>query len=379
MTDKIQVLVVDDATVVRGMLSKIINAEPDMEMAGSAADGKAGVEKAELLRPDVIVLDIDMPVMGGMEALAILRQRLPETPVIIFSTLSQAGASITLDALAAGAADYSTKPSNAGSSAAAADQVRAELLQKVRGLASRPASGVAASAGRSQSPAASPPARVTAPASIATRPRLSQGIDALVIGSSTGGPAALEQVLPKLPGNLFVPILIVQHMPPTFTAVLANRLDKICPFPVLEGAQDMKVEAGHCYLAAGGQHMRVVRSENGVHLHLDDGPKIKSCRPSVDALFDSAAEVYGPRLAASILTGMGDDGLDSCSRLAQHNVEIIVQDEESSVVWGMPGAVAKAGLATRCLPLSEIPKALTDVTARSVRGTSKAVKAVPGS
>lgn len=370
MTAKTKVLVVDDATVVRGMLSKIINGEPDMEMIGSAADGKAGVEKAEQLRPDVIVLDIDMPVMGGIEALGILQQRLPEIPVIIFSTLSRAGATITLDALAAGAADYSTKPSNAGSSAAAADQVRAELVEKIRGLAPRRSARPGGGAG----PSGVAPA--PSPSPIATRPRLGQGVDALIIGSSTGGPAALEQVLPQLPGRLHLPILIVQHMPPTFTAVLANRLDKICPFPVHEAAQGMKVEAGQCYLAAGGLHMRVARGQNGVHINLDDGPKIKSCRPAVDALFDSAGEAYGSRLAATILTGMGDDGLDACTRLAKRNVEIIVQDEESSIVWGMPGAVAKAGLATKCLPLSQIPRALGEVAARSMPTRPRSAKAV---
>lgn len=369
MPGKIRVLVVDDATVVRGMLSKIINAEPDMEMAGSANDGKAGVEKAIALRPDVIVLDIDMPVMGGMEALGILRQRLPETPVIIFSSLSQAGASITLDALAAGAADYSTKPTKAGSSNAAAEQVRTELLGKIRGLVTKDGP-----AGPARRTAEAP--RPAAPAPITTRPRLTQPVDALIIGSSTGGPAALEAVLPRLPGNLTVPILLVQHMPPTFTTVLAERLDKLCPFEVHEAADGMKVEAGKCYLAAGGFHMRLKRNENGVHLALDDGPKIKSCRPSVDALFDSAAQIYGPRLVATILTGMGDDGLNSCSRLAQLNVEIIAQDEETSVVWGMPGAVSKAGLATRILPLADIPKALLESAARRAPSPARAAQAV---
>ncbi|MEM9563896.1 MAG: chemotaxis response regulator protein-glutamate methylesterase [Actinomycetota bacterium] len=371
MAGKIRVLVVDDATVVRGMLSKLINAEPDMELAGSAADGKAGIERAKELKPDVIVLDIDMPIMTGLEALPILRRELPETPVIIFSTLSQAGAAITLDALAAGAADYSTKPSKAGSSTAAADQVRNELLTKIRGLSGRPPEPVASSG--TARPAAAAPA---GSAAVSTRPRLAQPVDALIIGSSTGGPAALEVTLPKLPSNLTIPILIVQHMPPTFTTVLAERLNRICPFPVHEAEQGMKVEAGHCYLAAGGFHMRLVRDGNGVHLALDDGPKIKSCRPSVDALFDSASDVYGPRLVATILTGMGDDGLDSCSRLAQHNVEIIVQDEETSVVWGMPGAVARAGLATRCLALDEIPKALLETAARRAPSVPRAAKKV---
>jgi len=377
MPDKIRVLVVDDATVVRGMLSKLINAEPDMEVAGSAVDGKAGVEKAMALKPDVIVLDIDMPIMGGMEALGILRKELPATPVIIFSTLSQAGATITLDALAAGAADYSTKPSKAGSSAAAADQVRGELLVKIRGLATRPAPATPAGRRPSQAAGRATPAQIdSTPKPVATRPRLNQPVEALLIGSSTGGPAALEAVLPKLPGNLYIPILMVQHMPPTFTTVLAERLDKLCAFPVHEAAEGMKVEPGHCYLAAGGLHMRPTRTQDGVHLSLDDGPKVKSCRPSVDVMFDAAAEVYGARLMAVVLTGMGDDGLDAAGRLATQNVDIVVQDEESSVVWGMPGAIARAGLATRCLPLSEIPQAMLETAARRAPTKPRATRAV---
>ncbi len=375
MPDKIRVLVVDDATVVRGMLTKLINGEPDMEVAGSAVDGKAGVEKAMALKPDVIVLDIDMPIMGGMEALGILRKQLPETPVIIFSTLSQAGATITLDALAAGAADYSTKPSKAGSSAAAADQVRGELIVKIRGLANRPEAAPARQRSNQGQEAAPAPAG-NAAKPVTTRPRLNQPVEALLIGSSTGGPAALESVLPKLPGNLYIPILMVQHMPPTFTTVLAERLDKLCPFPVHEAAEGMKVEPGHCYLAAGGLHMRPKRTQDGVHLSLDDGPKVKSCRPSVDVMFDAAAEVYGARVMAVVLTGMGDDGLDAASRMATKNVDIVVQDEESSVVWGMPGAIARAGLATRCLPLSEIPIAMLETAARRAPAKPRAARAV---
>lgn len=375
MPGKIRVLVVDDATVVRGMLSKLINAEPDMEVAGSAADGKAGVEKAEALEPDVIVLDIDMPIMGGIEALGLLRQKLPNTPVIIFSSLSHAGAAITLDALAAGAADYSTKPSKAGSSSAAAEQVRDELLVKIRGLVEPKASPGSGSSSHDRANAGRP-AAPAAPPKITTRPRLSQPIEALLIGSSTGGPAALEEVLPKLPGNLYVPILLVQHMPPTFTTVLAERLDKLCPFPVHEAAEGMKVEPGSCYIAAGGLHMRTTRGPDGVHLTLDDGPKVKSCRPSVDVMFDSAAEVYGNRVMATVLTGMGDDGLDACTRLAQHNVDIVVQDEETSVVWGMPGAIARAGIATRVLPLSDIPSVLLDSAARRAPGKPRAARVV---
>ncbi len=362
---KTRVLVVDDASVVRGMLSKLINAEPDMEVAGTARDGQVGLDQADLIKPDIIVLDIDMPVLGGIEALKILRERQPATPVIMFSSMSTAGATITLEALGAGAADYSAKPTSAGSSAKAAEQVRQDLIPKIRALSPKTTDQ------RTDRPVPGPaPRRQTNPAN-----RLFQPIDAILIGSSTGGPAALEDVLPGLGQDLRVPILMVQHMPQTFTAVLANRLAKLCPYPVHEARHGMAVQAGNCYLATGGQHMRVVRQDGGVRLALDEGPKIKSCRPAVDALFDSAAEIYGQRLVAAILTGMGDDGLDSCARLAANDVEIIAQDEATSVVWGMPGAVVKAGLADSCLPLADISKALVESATRRAPTRPKAMVA----
>lgn len=348
-TGSTRVLVVDDSAVVRGMLSKIIAAEPGLEMAGSAANGAIGIEKAARLEPDVIVLDIEMPVMSGLEALVTLRKAHPRTPIIMFSTLTAHGADVTLEALSKGASDYATKPTNAGSSTSASEQVRTDLIAKINGFRSSPRV-----ANRT---APTPAVHLATPmhAGLQKLPR------ALLIGSSTGGPAALEQTLSAIVAPLPVPILIVQHMPPMFTGVLAERLDKRCSFPVLEAEDNMVVESGSCYLAPGGRHMTVHKIGPGrIEIRLDDGPRVKSCRPSVDALFDSARDVYGDRLVAAVLTGMGDDGLDACCRLAKLGVEIIVQDEASSVVWGMPGAVAKAGIARYCLSLHKIAPALTN-------------------
>ncbi len=351
-----RVLVVDDSAVVRGMLSKIIGAEPGIEMAGSAPNGLAGIEKAARLKPDIIVLDIEMPVMSGLEALVKLRHDHPKTPIIMFSALTAQGASATLEALSKGASDYATKPTNTGSASTATEQVREDLLSKIRAFAPQ-----RASAGLQR--------RTTISLAKPVRSLTSRRPQALIMGSSTGGPNALEKVLSAIKAPLPVPILIVQHMPPTFTGVLAKRLDGCCAFPVVEAGHGEKIEPGTCYLAPGGKHLRIVTSRTGiVQTDLSEGPKVKSCRPSVDVLFDSAREVYGERLAASVLTGMGDDGLDASLKLAELGVEIIIQEEATSVVWGMPGAIAKAGIASHCLPLEEIHSALTKAVAQSAVG-----------
>lgn len=359
-----RVLIVDDSAVVRGMLSKLISTEDDLELAGTASNGAMAIDKAVELEPDVIVLDVEMPVMSGLEALVQLRKRFPKLPIIMFSTATARGAAVTLDALAKGATDYAAKPANTGSSAKATELVREELITKIRALA-----------GTRYRRAATPSQPVTLarprPPRVAGPPR------AVVIGSSTGGPAALETVLAGFPAPLTAPILMVQHMPSTFTGVLAERLTSVSSFPIHEATDGMAVEPGHGYLAPGGLHMRLTETANGIVTSLDEGPRVKSCRPSVDVLFDSALKVYGARLVAAILTGMGDDGCDASRRLADAGVEIIVQDEETSVVWGMPGAVARAGVANQCLPLDQIQQALTDAVAARTAGRRRTT-ALPG-
>ena len=353
MSAPTKVLVIDDSAVVRGMLSKIIKAEPGLELAGTAANGELGIDKAARLAPDVIVLDIEMPVMGGLEALVHLRRRHPKTPIIMFSTLTAKGAAASLDALQKGASDYSTKPSNTSSAAGSIELVREDLIKKILSIGKAVERPSPANGARHLRLAKPRQAKSNSP------------VDALLIGSSTGGPVALEVLLRAIPKPLSVPILIVQHMPPTFTGVLAERLSRVCTFPVIEAEDGMQVEAGACYLAAGGRHMTLNRQgPSQVQLKLNDDERVKSCRPSVDVMFDSARDVYQDRLVAAVLTGMGDDGLDASVRLAALDVEIIIQDEETSVVWGMPGAIANAGIADQCLPLDQIAPALLRVMQR---------------
>jgi two-component system chemotaxis response regulator CheB len=353
------VLVVDDSAVVRGLLSKILAADPDFELAGTAANGALGIEKAAKLKPDVIVLDVEMPVMSGLEALTELRKAHPKTPIVMFSTLTAKGAQTSLEALANGASDYAMKPSNTGSSLSAVEQVKEELMTKLRGLVGT--SPAAASSARIGGAAAAPAASAQA----AGRPKINRPkrspnkrIDAVVIGSSTGGPAALEQVVGAIRHPLPVPILLTQHLPPTFTKALADRLNKVAAFPVVEAEEGMEVTAGTCHIAPGGKHMLLKSKGGHVYVTLSEGPKVKSCRPSVDVMTDSVREIYGDQLVAVMLTGMGDDGADAFCRLAELGVHIIAQNEATSVVWGMPGAVERAGAAEQCLPLNEVAGAL---------------------
>ncbi len=362
-----RVLVIDDSAVVRGMLSKIIAADPDLELAGTASNGAVGVEKAAKLKPDLIVLDVEMPVMNGLEALGKLRKAHPTTPIIMFSTLTAHGAEVSLEALANGASDYAMKPTNAGSSGSAAEQVKAELLVKLKGLMKRPPRAAnpgvpGALAGTPRPPGAASPAGVpnqAKPAIAKTRRPPNKRVNALIIGSSTGGPNALEQVLSAISAPLPVPTLITQHLPPKFTKALADRLNRLCQFPVLEAEQGMVLEAGTCYIAPGGYHMGFAKSGAKIVVDLNEGPKVKSCRPSVDVMTDAARAVFGDQLVAVMLTGMGDDGADAFGRLAEVGVEIIAQDEATSVVWGMPGAVYQSGAADHCLPLNEVAGALS--------------------
>lgn len=340
------ILVIDDSAVVRGMLSKIIKAEPGLHLAGTAANGELGVAKAASIQPDIIVLDIEMPVMSGLEALVELRKAHPRIPIIMFSTLTEKGASVTLEALSIGASDYATKPTNAGTSVSASEQVRQDLITKIKALVDRQRRVVKPMV----KPVVKPP-----------RQCRTGEIDAVVLGSSTGGPAALEAVLGSFTAPLKVPMFIVQHMPPTFTHALAERLGRRSKFPVIEAQDGTRVEPGTCYIAPGGFHMVLSGpSPLDVTIQTNEGPRVKSCRPSVDVMTDSARELYGDRLVAVMLTGMGDDGADSFGRLSALGVEIIVQDEASSVVWGMPGAVAKAGAADRVLPVDKISSAIVD-------------------
>lgn len=336
----IRVMVVDDSVVIRKLLSDIISADPDFEVVATAANGKIAVSKLTQVQPDVITLDVEMPEMDGIATLRAMRDAGLMKPTVMFSTLTERGAAATLDAMQLGAADYVTKPSNTGSFDTARDRVRDELLPKLRALGRR-----------------------TVPQSIAARvrPAVKTGTarcEVLAIGCSTGGPNALSSLFESLPADFHAPVLVTQHMPPVFTGLLAKRLDSLSHLTVLEAEHGMDVRPGHVYVAPGDHHMVTVRRGETVVIHLNQEPPENSCRPAVDPMFRSVARVYGARALGVILTGMGQDGLVGAQWLREAGAEVFVQDAASSVVWGMPGAVAEAGLADAVLPLEDLPAAI---------------------
>ncbi|MBD2210112.1 chemotaxis response regulator protein-glutamate methylesterase [Nostoc linckia FACHB-104] len=337
---KIRVLVVDDAVVVRSRVSKILSSDPELEVVDVAANGRIALAKIPYVNPDVIILDVEMPDLNGLETLAAIRQIYPQLPVIMFSTSTRIGATATLEALSLGASDYATKPSNLGSMEATTQHIREELIPKIKLF------GAGINVLTPQitiNPANSPP----------LTPKIDR-VDVIAIGVSTGGPNALAQILPALPGDLAVPILIVQHMPPMFTKLLAERLASKCQIAVEEAIPGAVLEPGKAWIAPGDFHLVVQRQGNIVRIDTHKAPPENSCRPSVDVLLRSVAEVYGERSLTLILTGMGQDGLQGCQYIREVGGQILAQDKASSVVWGMPGFVANAGLADKIVPLEQM-------------------------
>ena len=344
----ISVLVVDDSVVIRRLVATVLDEDPDIVVAGVAANGRIGLEKIKQLKPDLVTLDIEMPVMDGLSTLREIRKLYPRLPVIMFSTLSDKGAAITLEALALGADDYVCKPANVGSITASLDSVRTQLTPKIKALCTAkrspllPAARTATATSSHRAPAL---ARQTSPT---LPPKV------LLVGCSTGGPEALTGVLRALPATFPLPIVVVQHMPPVFTAMFAQRLDKQCALRAREAAAGDALEPGLVLIAPGDFHMTLRRVGARTEIKLDQGPPVNYCRPAVDNLFMSAADVYGGAALAVVLTGMGHDGRTGAEALRGHGVPVLVQDEATSVVWGMPGAIANAGLATAVLPLTSI-------------------------
>lgn len=345
----IRVLVVDDSALVRRLVTTSLGLDPEIEVVGIAQNGKEAIAKVAELAPDAVTLDIEMPVLDGLGALAAIRRDHPRLPVIMFSTLTEKGATKTLEALSLGASDFVTKPSNTTSMEASMASVREQLIPKIKALTAvrRLASGSTRTR-RADAPVAATPV-VTA-----TTPPTDLRPEVLLVGCSTGGPDALSRVLEELPGTLPVPVLVVQHMPPLFTTMFAERLDRVSALSVREAGDGEEVRAGEVLIAPGGLHLTVTESAGSVRTALVDGPPENFCKPAVDTLFRSAASVYGGRAAALILTGMGADGLEGCRLLASKGARILVQDEATSVVWGMPGAVAGAGLAHDVLALEHV-------------------------
>ncbi len=349
--EAIKVMVVDDSATARGMIGRIIDGEPDMRVVASAWNGRVAVDMLERQAVDVVLLDVDMPELDGLEALPRILARRPEVRVVMVSALTGAGAETTMRALALGASDYVPKPS-AREGLGLAD-VASELTRKIRALSGgrpqarpRPENGPAASPGEG-------PAEATSVRPLPGR-RKSGTPRVVAVVASTGGPHAIAKFLGDLSPELTTPILIVQHMPPLFTGMLAARITRVTGRPCTEATDGEAVIDGRIYVAPGNVHLTVERTPGGVVTRLDDSPAENFCKPSADRLLRSLPAVYGDAVLVVVLTGMGHDGTEG-SRVVRHaGGRIVVQDEATSVVWGMPGSVAEAGLAEAVLPLDQI-------------------------
>jgi two-component system, chemotaxis family, protein-glutamate methylesterase/glutaminase len=345
---KIRVLTVDDSVVIRRMLNDILSQDPDIEVAGYATNGRLALAKIPQVNPDLITLDIEMPELDGLETLTELRKTYPKLPVIMFSTLTERGAEATIEALSRGATDYVAKPANVGSVAAGIQNVKEQLIPKIKALC--PLTEPVRLARPSR------PLRTGLSAPPTHKPHR---IDLVVIGSSTGGPQALTTVLKALSADFPVPIVIVQHMPPLFTRNLANRLNQECQLQVQEAAGGEALEPGQVFIAPGDYHLELRREGTSVKTVLHQGPPENSCRPAVDVLFRSAANIYGLGCLGVVLTGMGQDGLRGAEQIVHVGGTLVGQDEATSVVWGMPRAVCESGLTHFVLPLGSIADQIT--------------------
>lgn len=368
-------MVVDDSVVIRGLISRWIAAEPDMVVAASLRTGLDAVNQVERVNPDVAVLDIEMPELDGISALPQLLAKKRNLIIIMASTLTRRNAEISFKALSLGAADYIPKPESTRE-AAAAEIFHHDLIQKIRSLGAKvrrnvpasphhPATSLPSTAHPSTSPPLAPalersrePLSRPPQAAVATltrRPFSSQAPRALLIGSSTGGPQALMTLVAEIGAVIDrFPVLITQHMPPTFTTILAEHLARSSHRPAHEAIDGEIVKPGTIYLAPGGRHMRVVRRGTDVAIALDDGPPVNFCKPAVDPLFSSAIDVWQGGVLAVVLTGMGSDGMRGGKEIVAAGGSVIAQDEATSVVWGMPGAAANAGICSAILPLVQI-------------------------
>ncbi|MBE0529607.1 MAG: chemotaxis response regulator protein-glutamate methylesterase [Rhodospirillales bacterium] len=348
-------MLVDDSAVVRGLITRMIEAEPDIDVVASVGNGQLAVSGLARADADVVILDIEMPVMDGLTALPKLLEIDPDVKVIIASTLSLHNAEISIRALQAGAADYVPKPSAARDISGASD-FRRELIEKIRSLGG---ARRRARAGRPIRRAAPQTIAKLPPKPIVLRAASTMSVDVLAIGSSTGGPQALLSLLKGIGPNLRVPTFITQHMPATFTAVLADHIARTTGLACAEAKDGEVVTPGRTYLAAGNFHMVVERKGVRQVVRLDSGPPENYCRPSVNPMLRSLAHVYGGRVLTAILTGMGSDGLIGGRAVAAAGGTVIAQDEATSVVWGMPGAVATDGICSAVLPLSQIAPFVT--------------------
>lgn len=361
-----RVFIVDDSAVMRSLLRAVVSSDAGCEVAGVAADGKSALSGIEAFRPDVVLLDVEMPVMDGLKTLRQLRARGHKMPVIMCSSLTRRGARVTIEALACGASDYVAKPAGQTGPEAGLQSLSQDLLPKIHALAASsapiPASSLPAqNASVLLTPEVKPPRLTEQP--ISAEPSI------VAIGVSTGGPAALDVVLSALPASFPLPVLVVQHMPEVFTRLLAEHLNQRCALEVREAAEGDLIRPGTISIARGNWHLEVVQSHASRPMeHLTQAAPENHCRPAVDVLFRSAVSVYGAGVLAVVLTGMGSDGLAGSAMIREYGGCVLAQDQSSSAVWGMPGAVSNAGLANRVLPLKAIAPEILRYTGRRGRG-----------
>jgi len=350
--DRIRVMVVDDSAVIRGVLSRTLESDPDITVVHSVGNGQLAVTAIQRAAVDIAVLDIEMPVMDGLTALPKLLAAQPGLKVLMASTLTQKNAEVSLKAMQAGAADYVPKPSS--TQITGASEFKRELLAKVKALGRR--RGARPGVGRPvQPPAGGQPApRASHAGPIALRQASAAAPQVIAIGSSTGGPQALFKLVAELPANLRQPILITQHMPPTFTTILAEHIGKLAKRQVAEARDGEAVQAGRVYVAPGDFHMVVDGGSGPKTIRLSKEPPENFCRPAVDPMFRSIARAYGNAVLGVVLTGMGSDGAKGGQAVVAAGGTVVAQDEATSVVWGMPGAAAAAGICSAVLPLAEI-------------------------
>lgn len=369
---RIRVLVVDDAVVVRRIVTDVLAGDPEIEVVGTAANGRIALQKLVQVTPDLVTLDVEMPEMDGLETIREIRKTWPALPVIMFSTLTEKGGQSTLEALARGATDYVTKPANVGSVTMAQQRIREELIPRIKALCVSvrpqrvPAPPVIrlASAARVASVAATGGAAVAVAEGPAPSAVAGSTVRVVAIGTSTGGPNALIEVIPQMPALFPVPIVITQHMPPMFTRLLADRLSAMSRLPVREAAEGDVIRPGTVWIAPGDFHLVLKRHADKVVATLSQAPPENSCRPSVDVMLRSAVECYGAGVLSVILTGMGQDGFHGSEYVHDSGGSVIAQDEATSVVWGMPGFVAKSNIASAVLPLSQISHTIIDRVGR---------------
>ncbi len=358
--DKLRVMIVDDSMLIRTIVGGWLRQAPDLELVASHSNGRKAVDDVASTRPDVVVLDLEMPEMDGLTALPLILERSPGTIVLVASSLTRRGAEISLRALTRGAADYLAKP-EAVQGQSGAEPFREELLTKIRALGRR--SRVAPAARRSErkvAAVAAPVAAARARPPVKLQPYRPGPVSVLVIGSSTGGPQALNKLFTAIgPGIGHVPVLVTQHMPPTFTAILAEHLARAAGRPAAEGQHGEPLRPGQIYVAPGGRHMSIAGPAGAPTIQLNDDPPVNFCRPAVDVLFDAASAVFRSAVLGVVLTGMGADGARGATTIAGGGGNVLAQDEATSVVWGMPGAVAAAGAACEILPIDEIGPKVT--------------------